>query len=197
MVEKKQRLRASSLLRREALLTSEASVWNRRIQERALQFPLYRNSRSIALYSPIGNEVATERIRDHALLAGKKLFYPKLGKEEDLALVQIESADELRPARYGVLEPTGRRIMTVRDQEDLLVFVPGVAFDARGNRLGRGKGWYDRVLGLLGPASRLVALAYEFQIVQEVPAETWDRRVHYVITESRIIDCREVLPHSR
>jgi 5-formyltetrahydrofolate cyclo-ligase len=70
----------------------------------------------------------------------------------------------------------------------MVVFVPGVAFDVRGNRLGRGKGWYDRLLEKSGRAT-FVALAYDFQIVDAVPSEDWDQRVHYLITERRIIDC--------
>jgi 5-formyltetrahydrofolate cyclo-ligase len=75
------------------------------------------------------------------------------------------------------------------DRSGLLVFVPGVAFDAAGNRLGRGKGWYDRMLEWLDDKAGLVALAYECQVVEEVPTEAWDRKVHYIVTEKRIIEC--------
>jgi len=151
---------------------------------------------SVALYSPIGNEVATEEIRDHALRAGKKLFYPKLGREDSLNLVRVLSAEELRPGRYGILEPVGVQVMTEQDQDGLVVFVPGVAFDLRGNRLGRGKGWYDRVLMRLRDGVRFVGLAYEFQVVGELPAEGSDQRVHHIITEKRIIDCNGIAPRS-
>ena len=191
MGEKKQTLRAAALLRRDSLAAPELTLWSRLIQERVLYFSPYLISRSVALYSPIGNEVATEAIRDHALKARKKLFYPKLGNGEDPALIQVELVEELKPGRYGILEPTGEKIMTQEDQERLVVFVPGLAFDLQGNRLGRGKGWYDRVLELLGEGARLVALAYEFQIMEQVPAESWDRKVHHIITERRIIDCRD------
>jgi 5-formyltetrahydrofolate cyclo-ligase len=73
----------------------------------------------------------------------------------------------------------------------LIVFVPGVAFDTRGQRLGRGKGWYDRLLRQLGGNTVFVGLGYEFQIVEEVPTESWDEKVHYVVTEERVIDCAE------
>lgn len=189
MVEKKNSLRASALLRRDSLSASELALWNHLIQERILHFSPYLVSHAVALYSPIGNEVATGEIRDHALKARKKLFYPKLGRGENLDLVQVESPEELKPGRYGILEPTGDKILTKQDQEELVVFVPGLAFDLQGNRLGRGKGWYDRVLGLLAERVRLVALAYEFQVVKELPAERWDRKIHHIITERRIIDC--------
>ena len=189
---KKQTLRTAALLRRDSLTTAELALWGHLIQERVLHFSPYLVSRSVALYSPVGNEVATEEIRDHALKVRKKLFYPKLGRGENLALVQVESASELKPGRYGILEPTGEKIITKEGQERLVVFVPGLAFDLQGNRLGRGKGWYDRVLELLGKGSRLIALAYEFQIVEQVPTERWDRKVHHIITERRIVDCGDI-----
>jgi 5-formyltetrahydrofolate cyclo-ligase len=78
------------------------------------------------------------------------------------------------------------------DEEGLIVFVPGLAFDLHGNRLGRGKGWYDRALASLGGQARFIALAFEFQIVDEVPTDSWDRKVHHIITERRIIDCGDL-----
>ncbi|HEX9270892.1 MAG TPA: 5-formyltetrahydrofolate cyclo-ligase, partial [Candidatus Binatia bacterium] len=106
--------------------------------------------------------------------------------------IKIGSATEFSPGRFGILEPIGEGRLAGRDREELVVFVPGVAFDLHGNRLGRGKGWYDRLIKKeLGEAT-LVALAYDFQIVDEVPSEEWDQRVHYVITERSIVDCRSM-----
>ncbi len=152
----------------------------------------YLMSCSVALYSPIGNEIATEEIREHALRTGKKLFYPKLTQGDDLNLVAVNSAEEMRLGRYGILEPAGNRVLTEEDREGLIVFVPGVIFDLHGNRLGRGRGWYDRLLKFLGGGPRFAALAYEFQVVENLPAEEWDRKVDHIITERRIIDCGSI-----
>lgn len=123
------------------------------------------------------------------MMVRKRLFYPKLGSGEKAALVQVNSPSELRPGRYGILEPVGTKVLTGEDGNHLVVFIPGLAFDLRGNRLGRGKGWYDRALGLVGERATLVALAFELQIVEQVPTDDWDRRVHHIITERRIIAC--------
>jgi len=189
MGEKKERLRVQFLRQRKSIPPSQLALQSRLIQERVLHFDLYLMSRSVALYSPMGNEVATEEIRDHALREGKRLFYPRLGEGDNLDLVHIESAEELRLGHHGFLEPTGERLMTRRDQEKLIVFVPGVVFDLDGNRLGRGKGWYDRVMDRLERGVVLAALAYEFQVVERVPAERRDHKVHYIITERGVIDC--------
>ena len=191
MREKKHSLRDAALAQRSLLSRSESRARSRLIQARALQFPPYLLRRSVALYNPIQNEVETGEIRDHALVTGKNVFFPRFGLKDSLELIKIESETEFSQGRFGVLEPTGERRLAGRDQEELVVFVPGVVFDLRGNRLGRGKGWYDRLIKKLGEAI-LVALAYDFQIVDEVPAEEWDQRVHYVITERSIVDCRSM-----
>jgi 5-formyltetrahydrofolate cyclo-ligase len=188
MREKKHSLRAAALAQRSLLSRSESLARSRLIQARVLQFPPYLLSRSVALYNPIQNEVETGAIRDHGLVTGKNVFFPRFGPENSLELIKIGSATEFSPGRFGILEPTGEGRLAGRDQEELVVFVPGVAFDLRGNRLGRGKGWYDRLIKKLGKAT-LVAIAYDFQIVDAVPAEEWDQRVHYVITERSVVDC--------
>ena len=191
MREKKHSLRAAALAQRSLLSRSESLARSRLIQAQALQFPPYLLRRSVALYNPIQNEVETGEIRDHALVTGKNVFFPRFGLKDSLELIKIESETEFSQDRFGILEPTGERRLAGQDQGELVVFVPGVAFDLSGNRLGRGKGWYDRLIKELGGAI-LVALAYDFQIVDEVPAEEWDQRVHYVITERSVVDCRSV-----
>jgi 5-formyltetrahydrofolate cyclo-ligase len=187
MGESKNSLRAAALAQRSLLSKAESVSRSRSIEAQVLRFPAYQMHRSVAIYSPIQNEVDTGDIRDHALATGKRVFYPRCTAENGLDLVEIGSVTELAIGRFGILEPTGEKRLS-KDQEELLVFVPGVAFDLRGNRLGRGTGWYDRLIAKLVRAT-FVGLAYDFQIVDEVPAEKWDQRVHYLITERRIVDC--------
>jgi len=191
MREKKHSVRVAALAQRGLLPHSESLGRSRLIQARVLQFPPYLLCRSVALYSPIQNEVETGEIRDHALVTGKNVFFPRSGSKDALELIQIGAATELSLGRFGILEPTGEKRLAGRNQEELVVFVPGVVFDLHGNRLGRGRGWYDRVIKELSGAI-LVALAYDFQIADEVPAEEWDQKVHYVITERSVIDCRSI-----
>jgi 5-formyltetrahydrofolate cyclo-ligase len=71
--------------------------------------------------------------------------------------------------------------------------IPGVAFDVRGVRLGRGQGWYDRTLSSCSGAVR-VGLAYELQVVAAVPEEAWDMRMHALATEARLLWLAELAP---
>lgn len=186
-------MRAAALSQRSALSTAECLSRSRLIQSRAREFSLYLISHSVALYSPIQNEVGTEEIRDHALKEGKKVFFPRVGQGNTVKLIQVGSRAELKVGPLGILEPIGERRLSDQDLDGLIVFIPGVMFDSKGNRLGRGRGGYDRLLKHQGRKATFVALAYEFQVVDEVPAEEWDQKVHYVITERKVIDCRQRL----
>lgn len=182
--DKKQELRRAALERRESLCRSLIDSWGERIQDRAMRHRAYLSSRAVALYSPIGNEVPTHRIRDHALASGRGVFYPKLENVID-CLVKIESEVDLIPGRYGLLEPEGNCCLSKGDLSELVVFVPAVLLDKGGNRLGRGGGWYDRTLSSLGDDVIRIALAFEFQLIEEVPTEKWDCPVDCIITEER------------
>ena len=190
MREEKHSLRAAALAQRSLLTRSESIGRSRLIQAQVMRFLPYLHSRSVTLYNPIQNEVETGAIRDHALVTGKSVFFPRMGSKDSLELIRIESASEFSEGRFGILEPTGEIQLAGPDREGLLVFVPGVAFDLFGNRLGRGKGWYDQLIKRDLDKAILVALAYDFQIVETVPAEEWDQRVDYLITERSVVDCR-------
>jgi 5-formyltetrahydrofolate cyclo-ligase len=187
--EKKLKLREAVLSRRNALTYHDCLTWSRAIQTQALQLPAYSTAQSITLYSPSRNEVGTEEILRNSISGGRKIFYPRTDADGAGEFIRVESSDDLRIGRYGILEPSGAERLSVSNQKSLMIFVPGVAFDAVGNRLGRGNGWYDRALARLNDNAVLVGLAYDFQIVEEVPKEMWDRRVHYIVTETRLIDC--------
>ncbi len=196
MRDKKQTLRARVTLQRESLAPTKLHVWNRLIQQKALGFAQYRSTRNVALYSPIGNEAATTAIAEEAFKTGKAVFYPRIVREGQLELVRVESREDLQPGSYKIFEPRCGRAITKEELEAAVIFVPGVAFDLAGRRLGRGKGAYDRLLERAGAKTRCVALAYEFQIVNEVPTDERDRKVHYIITERRIVNCWDAVPAS-
>src|SRR5690606_12000189 len=94
-----------------------------------------------------------------------------------------------QPGRYGILEP--RASIPGEDQPPLdVIFVPGVAFGERGERVGMGKGFYDRMLSRYPDALR-IALAYDFQILPQVTENPWDARVDWIFSERREIQtCR-------
>lgn len=187
-LERRDRLRRVALERRNSLSKADVCLWSQQIQARALALDSFRTADAIAIYSPFQNEVDTGNLIDHALASGKRVFLPRwLGQE--FAFAQINSRSALAAGRFGILEPIGAIGLTDVDRQNLLVFVPGVVFDTHGNRLGRGAGFYDRLLGPFAGSARIVGLAYEFQIVEAVPVQRWDCGVHFIVTEKRTIDC--------
>jgi 5-formyltetrahydrofolate cyclo-ligase len=190
MDESKHALRVAALSQRDLLPTAKFKALSRSIQARVLGSSLYRFAKGVALYSAVQNEVNTDDIRDDALHTGKTVFFPRLGRSGDLVFVEVQSAAELKPGRLGILEPNGEKLLAQYGDIDLLIVVPGVAFDHNGNRLGRGQGCYDRVLQSSGPRAIAVGLAYEFQLVNSVPVDSWDKQVQFVVTEDRFVDCQ-------
>jgi len=109
-----------------------------------------------------------------------------------LELIKIGSANEFSPGRFGILEPTGEMRLAGRDQEELVVLVPGSLSICAATGWGGAGAGNDRLIRKeLGKAT-LVALAYDFQSWTKCRPKEWDERVHYVITERSIVDCRSM-----
>ena len=110
------------------------------------------------------------------------MAFPRVSGQ-DLEFAMIESPAELVPGAFGVKEPQGRNLVAV-EKIDLIV-VPGVVFDLKGHRLGYGRGYYDRALAKCGGQVLKIGFAYDFQLVEELPATDYDETLSVLITESR------------
>jgi 5-formyltetrahydrofolate cyclo-ligase len=139
--------------------------------------------RHLAAYAPAGGEVDPGILIRDARAAGATLYFPRVASD-GLEFLAADPAD-LVPGPQGVLEPAEGAPLAV-GTPDVVILVPGVAFDTRGARLGRGLGCYDRALARHATALR-IGLAYELQIVPAVPEAVWDERVDLVATEARLI----------
>lgn len=178
-------LRKSLLARRLALSALEKSAADTAIQDTFLAMPEYGAADSVALYFAANNEVSTEKIIDHAFLAGKELFLPAV--EGGLMLFRrVASREDLVQGRFGIMQPSAGCAATDPAKISLIV-VPGVGFDLSGQRIGYGKGYYDRALHRLEDKGKLTALCYEFQLVDSLAGEQHDVNMDRIITERRII----------
>ncbi len=195
--ESKNQLRSAALKRRAAADPADCRHWGRLIQAHVLEIPIYRNAGWVAAYRPIGNEVDTRLVVDHALQQGKQVFVPDFGKEDRALFLQVFSGEE-SPTVGATANPVSSDELARYSENGLVVLVPAVLLDPRGRRLGRGGGWYDRVLQALNGCATYLGLGYEFQVVCRIPTQPWDQRVHFVVTESRVMDCRpQPLPTAR
>jgi len=171
---------------------AEAAVKSRAIQERILAMPVWRLARVVMLYLNFRSEVATDALVEAALGQGKTVAVPKTEvASRRLVVSRLDRyPEDLAPGTWGIMEPRAECLRPMAPEAVDLVVVPGVAFDAAGNRLGYGGGFYDRFLPLLRPDAHTVAPAFEVQVVELVETGTFDVPVAFVVTEDRVIDCR-------
>ena len=159
---------------------------SKRIQLRLQDLPAFAHARVLVLYASFQREVDTHDII-RQLIGKTVLLLPVMSQKNEIDLAQTTSFDGLKPNRIGILEPRGAEPF-----EDLgeigLIVVPGVAFDPSGTRLGRGMGYYDRLLAKM-PKAVKVGLCYELQIVPTVPQEPHDIRMDVLISETRTVYC--------
>lgn len=146
----------------------------------------YKNSKSVMVYMDFGNEVNTKDFINEALSEGKKIIIPYTDMEKVTIIpVEIDSLDDLVRCKFGYLEPKIEKISNPYDVEKIdLIVVPGVAFDKTRNRIGFGKGYYDRLLTIR--RAKAFAIAYEFQVLDKIPAEEHDIKMDMIITEENI-----------
>lgn len=181
----KKNLRRMLLERRRSLTREECLDASRVIQETFVRNAAFDDAGSIALYAPIHCEVETASVAMAALSAGKTVAFPVVAGD-NMVFRRIASLDELEPGVFGIKEPPLRNEALSAETFDLIV-VPGVAFDLRGNRIGYGKGYYDRLLHPLEGKGRLVGFCHDFQLVDSIAGEPHDVRLDMVITEKRVI----------
>lgn len=180
-------LRKAILARRQALSAIEKSVADDAIQNVFLAMPEYLNAGSVALYLPINNEVSTAKVVTHALLTGKALFLPAV-EGDAMDFRRINGLDDLVVGRFGIMQPgCGCNVANPKDIE--MIVVPGVGFDLSGQRIGYGKGYYDRALHQSEGSGRLTAFCYEFQLVDLLEGEKHDVVMDRIITEHRVVNC--------
>ncbi len=185
--DEKQNLRDAMRRKRRELSTETVATSSSSIFEHVKQFAPFSAARTIALYMPIDNEVDTSSLTNHLNSNQKKLCLPMVQPGGKLKFAAYIPGDELVRDGFGILQP-GKVDEVAIDSIDLM-FVPLVAFDAFGTRLGYGGGYYDRTLSMCrsrGGGPILVGLAYGFQEVELLPQAAHDVPLHYVATESGI-----------
>lgn len=151
------------------------------IYKKVVTHPFFLDADEIYCYVDFRKEVGTRRIMEEAWRLGKRVAAPRIESSE-MNFFYIESFSELESGYFGVLEPSGNEIA---EGKRVLVIMPGTAFDENRNRIGYGKGYYDKFLEEY-PAYRTLALAFELQMVDEIPCDSFDVKPNQIITEEKI-----------
>ncbi|MEU0584912.1 5-formyltetrahydrofolate cyclo-ligase [Streptomyces sp. NPDC006132] len=189
----KRSLRREILAVRNRLTADDLRETSAALAGRALELPELARAGTVAAYVSVGSEPGTLALLDALRARGVRVLLPVLLPDNDLDWGEYTGEGSLARVRHGgrmaLFEPAGERLgpdaVTTADA----VLLPGLAVDARGMRLGRGGGSYDRVLARLeraGAHPALVVLLYDSEVVGHVPEEPHDRPVHAVVTPSGV-----------
>lgn len=175
----KKELRQQIRTQKRRLSAAELAVMSEDICSKVLALASWQEAGTLLLYYPLPDEVDVRLLIKDAFESGKKVLLPVV-KGDEMELHLYEGEASLKEGAFGIMEPTGPLFAPIHYDEIELAIIPGMAFDSAGHRLGRGKGYYDRLLPNLRDA-KLIGICFPFQFLEEVPAEAHDISVCKVI----------------
>ena len=178
-------IRKHGIAAREALSPEEREAGSARAVERMVRSDAFRAAKTVFIYEHFGAELSLEALVHHPLSAGKRFAYPVCLDAHEMEALIPEGMDAWRAGQFGILEPVPELSQRVEPEELDLVVCPCSAFDARGNRIGMGEGYYDRYLPRCVRAA-VCAAAFEAQKFPAIPAQPWDRPMDMVFTEDGV-----------
>jgi 5-formyltetrahydrofolate cyclo-ligase len=185
LAERKATLRKELLAARASQSVSERKAAGRALRDTILGLPETGMAGAIAAYISVGTEPETTALVFALWKRGSYVLLPVLQDDFDLDWASYEGPDSLEPGPYGLLQPTEPRRGPGAISSADLVIVPALAADRTGNRLGRGGGCYDRALARVGKSVPTVALLYDNELLDEVPAGPLDQRIRAVAQPKR------------
>lgn len=175
-------LRAQKLKQRDAL--TDGKEKSRQICRKLIGSEAFKRAKTVFVYISFRSEVDTSPVIDECFRQGKRVCVPVVRADGLMDAVSIQSFDGLTFNKYGIAEPADKS-KTVKGGDIDLCVVPGSVFDLSLNRIGYGKGYYDRFLS--GADMVKAAFAFDCQIADNLPAESFDIKMDCVITETRIL----------
>jgi 5-formyltetrahydrofolate cyclo-ligase len=178
-------LRARLLAARARRPEADRAAAGRLIRDHVLALPEAQMAGTVAAYFSVGSEPDTRGLVYALWKRGTYVILPLLRPDGDLDWASYEGPDSLRPGPRGLLEPSEPPRGVDAVARASLVLAPALAADARGNRLGRGGGSFDRALARVGPQVPVIALLHDGELLEQVPAEPHDRPVGRVALPSQ------------
>jgi 5-formyltetrahydrofolate cyclo-ligase len=175
---------------RAALPASACAARSAQIASRLLELDAFARARSVALFWPIEERHEVDLRPLDASLRGRgvRVAYPAVDPDSgDMTLRFVSHPETMRPNALGFCEPSSSEPEATRGDLDAII-VPALAVDPRGHRIGYGAGYYDRVLPLFAPPAVAIAVAFDFQLVVEVPQTDRDVAVSWLVTDARVLE---------
>lgn len=154
------------------------------IKNKLFKEKAFKEAKVVMFYVSLKDEVDTLSMIDEAIAAGKRVCVPVIIKEERRLMageIKNRMAD-LEKQHFGIYQPKDGRVKEVPLEDIDLIIVPGIAFDTNNMRLGRGHGYYDRFLSSVPNKAKTIGLAFDFQVVDNLPQDPHDIPVWKTIT---------------
>lgn len=178
---KKARLRKDLRKKCNALTGAQKLEQSRKVAEKLIRHPRFLKSRKILVYVSLPSEIDTLLLLKEILKQKKQLCVPRIDDAaKKLWILEVRDMKELQPGSYGVLEPPMEKSRIVKEEELDLIIVPGLGFDNRGARVGRGMGYFDRLLAGT-PKAFKIGLAFKCQMMDEIPVDEHDVLMNEVV----------------
>ncbi len=181
-------IRKAVLQKRDAIPAAIKREKDALVREQVLSIPEFISAKTVVFYASFRSEVGTRTLMEESLVREKRVVLPKVNTAmHTLILFEVKNMDELTPGYMGIPEPRQMDERSVGIDDADLVVIPGAGFDFAGNRLGYGAGYYDSLLSQRTKTIPVIALAYEEQMVDSIPAEKHDVKVDMIVTDKRVI----------
>lgn len=172
----------------QGLTAEERTRKSAAVHERLMALPEMAAAGTVMLFVSMDDEVDTVPVIRRCLAAGKTVYAPRsVVASRRLIPSRLRSLDDLAPGAYGILEPPPGDACRPEDID--LILVPARGFDAQGNRLGRGAGFYDRFMASPGFHAARVGIAFACQVLDAAPHDAHDLPVQIVVTDEAVIRC--------
>lgn len=178
-------LRNEILNKRKSLSKDKIANTSELLCNKIINHPKYKDANIILAYMAQDGEIDLEVLMKDAISKNKKVYIPKVLRKHTMEFYRYTNKDDLEISNFGILEPKEKEPLQISETDQILVIVPGVAFDKLGNRIGYGGGFYDSYLAKLQDSeSSIYTLApcYNFQLIDFIKSEDFDIPVMEVIT---------------
>jgi 5-formyltetrahydrofolate cyclo-ligase len=186
-IGEKDSIRKQIIEHRDSIDINTKGQWDESIFNSLVKSEWYKKANTIFAFVSFKSETDTHKIINYAIQDGKTICVPRIkSKQKGIEIFKIDSFHQLEKGYFGILEPI-ESCLAVDSKDIDLILMPGVAFDRQGGRLGYGAGFYDRFLSKINNSVDKIAVAYHFQVLDNIPMDEHDVRIDGIVTEEETI----------
>lgn len=178
-------LRKRLIESRKSLDKTEKAKWDKIISEKIVNSDYFKNAEQVLIFSSTDDEFDTRYIIERCRLLYKRVFYPLcIDSEGKMEFYKVDSVGDLQVGMYNILEPKSTCKKYIPQDNDLII-VPCLSADRHKNRMGYGKGYYDRFLKDFNGMS--VSPCYDILLEDEIPTDKYDMKINIIVTDKEVI----------